>query len=87
VRDVAARLSGHQDVLYLLNCVVIALAAVYGLSVSSFVASGSIQGTFTDPSGALVAGAQGTITNRATGPSFSFSTSSAGLDSSGEVAF
>ena len=49
---------GHHDVLYRLNCVVIALAAVSGLSVCSFakstVAIGSIPAALSGPSGALV---------------------------------
>ena len=47
------------------------------------VAQGSIQGTVTDPSGAVVSGAKVTITNKATGQVSSTKTSSAGTYNSG----
>lgn len=47
------------------------------------VAQGSVQGTVTDPSGAVVAGAKITITNRATGQVVTTATSSSGTYSSG----
>jgi hypothetical protein len=81
---------GHHDALYRLNCVVIALAAVSGLSVCSFaqstVAIGSIPAALSGPSSAPVAGAQGTISRRATRPSFRLTSGSAGLYGSGGVA-
>lgn len=47
------------------------------------VSTGSIQGTVTDPSGAAVAGAKVTITNKATGAAATTTTSSSGTYSSG----
>jgi len=58
------------------------LAALLGLVVSGFsqttVSTGGIQGTVTDPSGALVTGAIVSITNTATGQTASVKTNSAG---------
>ena len=58
------------------------LAALLGLVVSGFsqttVSTGGIQGTVTDPSGALVTGAIVSITNTATGETTSVRTNSAG---------
>jgi len=58
------------------------LAALLGLVVSGFsqttVSTGGIQGTVTDPSGALVTGAIVSITNTATGETTSVKTNSAG---------
>ena len=49
------------------------------------VGSGSIQGTVTDPQGAVVAGAKITITNVATGQSQESATTSSGTYSSGAL--
>ena len=58
------------------------LVALLGLVVSGFsqttVSTGGIQGTVTDPSGALVTGAIVSITNTATGQTASVKTNSAG---------
>src|SRR5258708_36988400 len=58
------------------------LVALLGLVVSGFsqitVSTGGIQGTVTDPSGALVTGATLSITNTATGQTASVKTNSAG---------
>src|ERR1700740_3310675 len=51
----------------------------------STVATGNIQGTLTDPSGAVVAGAKITITNTDTGQALHVSTSSAGTYNSGAL--
>jgi hypothetical protein len=63
--------------------------AVLLTSVSLFaqttISTGSIQGTVTDPSGAVVGGARVTITNRATGQSSTTSTSSSGTYASGAL--
>lgn len=67
----------------------LALVAVFALFLSSVavaqtsVAQGSIQGTVTDPTGAVVAGATVTITNRATGQVATTTTSSSGTYNSG----
>src|SRR5581483_6776319 len=68
----------------------IALALVV-LVISSFVAAqttistGSIQGTVTDPSGALVDGAKVAITNKGTGEVTNLTTNSAGVYASGAL--
>ena len=51
----------------------------------STVATGSIQGTVTDPNGAVVPGATITITNKATGQSSKFTSSSSGTYASGAL--
>jgi hypothetical protein len=55
------------------------------LYAQSTVATGSIEGTLTDPSGAVVQGAKVTITNQDTGQSVRTSTSSAGTYNSGTL--
>ncbi len=51
----------------------------------STVATGNIQGTLTDPSGAVVEGAKITITNKDTGQALHFTSSSAGTYNSGAL--
>ena len=51
----------------------------------STVATGSIQGTVTDPNGAVVQGATVTITNKGTGQSSKFTSSSSGTYASGAL--
>src|SRR6202171_4704668 len=53
------------------------------VSAQTTVAQGSIQGTVTDPSGAVVSGAKITITNKATGQVLTTSSSSSGTYNSG----
>src|ERR1700686_661934 len=53
------------------------------VSAQTTVAQGSIQGTVTDPSGAVVSGAKITITNKATGQVSTTSSSSSGTYNSG----
>jgi hypothetical protein len=55
------------------------------LSAQSTTATGSIQGTLTDPSGAVVSGAKVTITNKDTGQALHVTTSSAGAYNSGAL--
>jgi hypothetical protein len=55
------------------------------LFAQSTTATGSIQGTLTDPSGAVVAGAKITITNKDTGQALHVTTSSAGTYNSGAL--
>jgi hypothetical protein len=55
------------------------------LFAQSTIATGNIQGTLTDPSGAVVAGAKITITNKDTGQVLRVTTSSAGTYSSGAL--
>ena len=75
--------------------VLIALATLFGLATGflvnpsaeaqATVGTGSIQGTITDPSGAAVAGAKITITNKATGLVSNLTTSAAGAYSAGTL--
>src|SRR5712664_801800 len=55
------------------------------VSAQTTVAQGSIQGTVTDPSGAVVSGAKITITNRATGQVIELTTNSSGAYNSGAL--
>jgi Carboxypeptidase regulatory-like domain len=55
------------------------------LSAQSTTATGSVQGTVTDPSGAVVSGAKITITNKDTGQTLHATTSSAGQYNSGAL--
>src|SRR5580658_11000080 len=55
------------------------------LFAQSTTATGSIQGTITDPSGAVVSGAKVTITNKDTGQTLHVTTSSAGTYNSGAL--
>jgi carboxypeptidase family protein/TonB-dependent receptor-like protein len=55
------------------------------VSAQTGVSTGSIQGTVTDPSSAVVAGAKVTITNKATGAVITTTTSSAGAYNSGSL--
>jgi len=59
------------------------LATGTSLLAQTTVSQGSIQGTITDPSGAVVGGASITITNKATGQVVRTTTSSSGVYSSG----
>ena len=55
------------------------------LAAQTTISTGSIQGTITDPVNALIPGATVTITNQATGRSFSVTTTSAGAYASGAL--
>src|SRR6202453_1271397 len=61
------------------------LLASLSLFAQTTISTGSIQGTVTDPSGAVVGGAKVTITNKATGQTFATSTSSSGTYASGAL--
>src|SRR5690349_24847356 len=67
----------------LLAALVLALPAL--LSAQTTVAAGSIQGTITDPSGAVVNAAQVTISNKANGQTVHVRSSSAGTYTSGAL--
>ncbi len=81
--------SPRHYVISRLSAVLITLAAVFGLTVSGFaqstISTGSIQGTVTDPSGAVVPNAKVTISNKGTAQAFTITASSAGLYSSGPM--
>ena len=61
------------------------LLVANSLLAQSTTSTGSIQGTLTDPSGAIVEGAKVSITNRDTGQTLHFTTSSAGAYNSGAL--
>ncbi|HZU45627.1 MAG TPA: carboxypeptidase regulatory-like domain-containing protein, partial [Terriglobales bacterium] len=67
----------------------LSLLLVIALSAPLFgqatVATGSIQGTLTDPSGAVVPGAQVTVTNKGTGQEKKLTTNSAGAYNTGPI--
>src|SRR3974377_1292992 len=65
--------------------VVLLLSTTQSLSAQTTVGTGSIVGTVSDPSGAIVQGAVVTITNVATGQTISLLTNSAGSFNSGAV--
>jgi len=61
------------------------LLASVSLFAQTTISTGSIQGTVTDPSGAVVGGARVSITNKATGQTIGTSTSSSGTYASGAL--
>ena len=66
-----------------LSAILLLLCA--GLSAQTTISTGSIQGTVTDSSGAVLSGAKVTITNRATAQSITTSTNGAGSFTSGAL--
>src|SRR6185312_17042617 len=54
-------------------------------SAQTTISTGSIQGTITDPSGAVLSGVKVTITNKATGRSYTATTNGSGLYTSGAL--
>ena len=65
--------------------IAVVLAAALTVFAQTTISTGSIQGTVTDPSGAVVSGATVKITNKATGQGISTTTSSAGTYTSGAL--
>src|SRR5579862_1586392 len=63
----------------------VVLLASLSLFAQTTISTGSIQGTVTDPSGAVVGGARVTITNKATAQSTATTTSSSGTYASGAL--
>jgi hypothetical protein len=77
-------------VLFLVLGMVLALAAVFvpaplHLVAQTTISTGSIQGTITDPTGAVIPGARITISNKATGQSISLESSGSGTYTSGAL--
>ncbi|MBZ5493677.1 MAG: TonB-dependent receptor [Acidobacteriia bacterium] len=66
-------------------CISLTTFAPLPAGAQSTVATGSIQGTVTDPNGAVVPGASVTITNKGTGQSSKFTSSSSGTYASGAL--
>ena len=78
----------RNDLARLIPVIIIAVFVLWiaaPLFAQSTVATGSIQGALTDPSGAVVAGAKITITNKDTGQVLHVTTSSAGTYNSGAL--
>src|SRR5579863_3250241 len=65
--------------------VVLLLLLPAGLFAQTTISSGSVQGTVTDPSGAVVRGATVTVTNKATGGTIQATTDSSGIYTSGAL--
>ena len=67
----------------------LAMITIFWFSPVSFaqstISTGSIQGTVTDPSGAVLSGAKVTITNQGTGKSETLTTNSSGAYNSGPL--
>jgi Carboxypeptidase regulatory-like domain len=66
-------------------CISLTTFALLPAAAQSTVSTGSIQGTVTDPNGAVVPNAAVTITNKATGQSSKFASSSSGTYASGAL--
>ncbi len=78
IRGIARRFSVTLTIVFVLVMSVTVFA-------QTTISTGSIQGTVSDPSGALVSGAKVKIINKATGQIISTTTSSAGTYSSGAL--
>ena len=76
---------GHFEARFSLAVLAVALLALASAIGQTTVSTGSIQGTVTDPSGAVVSGAKVTITNKGTGQVISTTSSSAGAYTSGAL--
>src|SRR5256714_8515880 len=72
-----------------ISCLLLAVFSVVGLSptvsAQTTISTGSIQGTITDQSGAVLSGAKVAITNKGTGQTFSVTTTSSGTYASGAL--
>jgi hypothetical protein len=64
---------------------IVVLASWTAIYAQTTVSAGNILGMVTDPSGAVMPGAQVTVTNKATGQVISTTTSSAGAYTSGSL--
>jgi uncharacterized membrane protein len=76
-------LSMFISILMLTALTVVGLSST--ISAQTTISTGSIQGTITDQSGALVSGAKVTISNKGTGQTFSVTTTSTGTYASGAL--
>src|SRR5215469_16486715 len=78
--------SAGQRWLLIVSCLAVFVLSTAGaLWAQSTISTGSIQGTVTDPNGAVVSGATVTIINKATGTAAKTSTNAAGSYSSGAL--
>src|SRR4051812_35995181 len=75
----------HISISCLLLAVFIAVGVSPTVSAQTTISTGSIQGTITDQSGAVVSGAKVAITNKGTGQTFSVTTTSSGTYASGAL--
>jgi hypothetical protein len=75
-----------RRLMVVISCLAIfALCTASALWAQSTISTGSIQGTVTDPNGAVVPGAAITITNKANGTSIKTSSTASGTYSSGAL--
>lgn len=79
------RFSRNPQIQVMLLTLGILLAFPIRLSAQTTISTGSIQGTVSDPSGAVVAGAKVTVTNKGTGEVRNLSTNSDGIYISGAL--
>jgi len=70
---------------FMLAACISPLSMAHPLSAQTTISTGSIVGTVSDPSGAVISGADVTITNRATGQSVHLTTNSSGAFNSGAL--
>src|SRR5712692_10633510 len=81
--------SPHRRSATRFSLLVLVIVVVFVFSLPNFaqvgVSTGSVLGTVTDPSGAVISGAKVTITNKSTGQTITTTTSSAGTYTSGAL--
>jgi Carboxypeptidase regulatory-like domain len=77
--------AGRRSMVFVSCLAILALCTASALWAQSTVSTGSIQGTVTDPNGAVVSGANITITNKATGTSAKTNSTASGTYSSGAL--
>jgi hypothetical protein len=82
---ISLRTTNHSKRIRFFILLAYVLLATTAARAQSTIATGNIQGTLTDPSGAVVEGAKVTITNKDTGQSMTVTSSSAGAYNSGTL--
>src|SRR6478609_8785779 len=83
--DGGKRMRNQRFWLAFILCISFTTFSLLPAGAQSTIATGSIQGTVTDPNGAVVPGAAITITNKATGQASKFTSSSSGTYASGAL--